>query len=324
MSIYKTAYETTVGKGFITNKITNAIREVLVIDMPIDTYKGFNNDSSSEQPILAMITGRTSIEKNVPNFSHVIEIIGIDKKSYLFCDVRSAVNSSDKTGQADFVVKNRSEFMLCKARLAMTKAWINRGPESLFGMSLIPCSVFSSWISEAVARRFALTALEQAQLAIISCFYYQSLFIKENEFDLETRDRFNAICVRATKLPAKLVFETTDRITRLDNIDDFCSTVKLLLENPRLEDFNAGLLILMLKGSWFGTNAADMVAVSLEHPPVWICLIYAAMAERTYKSSNLARLVERFAKGGADNFFIRAFVLLVKDITNNYKDDDSF
>jgi len=324
MSIYKTAYETTVGRGFITNKITNAIREVLVIDMPISAYTGIGNDATTEQPILSIITGRSGVERNVPSFAHVIEVTSIDKKNYLFCDVRSCVSSSDKVGQADFVIKNKSEYMLSTARLALAKAWINRGPDTLFGLSLIPCSVYSSWISESIARRFALTALEQAQLAIISCFFYQSLFVKENEFDDELRDRFIAVCVRATKLPTKLIFETTAKITKLENINDFCSTVQTILENPRLEEFNAGLLILMLKGSWFGNNSADMVAVSLEYPPTWICLIYAAMAERTYRNSSLAKIVERYAKGGADDFFIRAFVLLAKDVTGNDKDDGSF
>lgn len=312
MSIYKTAYNTTVGSAFVTSKTINAVKHVLIAAPT-------NSDSSTE-PILRSISGSSSYENEVPGFVHPLLVTAIDKKEYLFSDVRPFV----KIVGEDVIIKNTSEYKLLKARLVTTKAWITIGPDALSGISILPQQVFSAWISEAIRQRFALDPLDQLKLAVIACFYYQSLFVDQSTFDEETKDKFMANCIRSVKAPAKLVIEVIQKIDNLSNIESFCKTVQVILENPRLEHFNAGLLISILKGSWFGTNSAEIVGVSLEHPPTWISLIYISIAERTYRNSNLSKITERFLKGGAENYFTRGFVSLAKSITLQGEDENSF
>ena len=162
------------------------------------------------------------------------------------------------------------------------------------------------------------------QLAIISSFYYQSLFIEESEFDAAIRDRFTANVIRNTKAPARIVLETTARIGKLANIQDFCTAIKEIVPNERLQDFNSGLLVTMLKSSWWGNNAGEMLAIAMEHPPLWVSLIYVAMRDRTYRNSQLAKITERFSKQGADNYFTRGFVSLAKSVMPTGGTEDSF
>jgi hypothetical protein len=78
-------------------------------------------------------------------------------------------------------------------------------------------------------------------------------------------------------------------------------------------------LITILKSSWFGNNAAELLAVSLEHPPTWVSLVYTSLSERSFKNANLSKIVERYGKNNADNEFTRSFVSLVDSVT--YKQD---
>lgn len=324
MSFFKTAYDTTVGRGFSSKKIVDSIREMLIVSPPDNILT--TNTSGDEKISYAFITGRPVVESNIPSFAHPIEITALhsSKREYLAIDVRPYVRVLDNNGEVQVSIKNKTEYTLARARLAAAKIWLTSGPEVLSGFSSLPCSIFSSWISENVAHRFMLDPLDQLRLAVVAAFYYQTLFVTEHEFNAEQRDKFNAVCIKALRAPAKIVFETTDKISKLENITDFCETVKTILENPRLENFNAGLLVTILKGTWFGTNAAEMLGVSLEYPPTWISLVYASMSERTYRDSNLAKISERFSKRNADNFFTRGFVSLAQTANSYTGEDNSF
>lgn len=304
MSIFKTPYQTTVGANYlrVMGKTINAIEQSIVM---LDNQE----TSGQDQPYLRLITGASSFESGIASFVHPVEVVTNDKKIYLCMDVRPFVYVDPKDGS--YIVRNKSEFNLAKARLVSTKSWIVNSPQSISGLSSMPCSVFSSWISEGISHRFSLDPLDQLRLAIICSFYYQSLFSNKNVFDESEIEKMNSVCIKTTKAPVKIVYETTAMIGKLDNVIDLCDNIKTILENTRLSEFNAGFLITVLKNSWFGTNAADMLAVSLEHPPTWVSLLYAAMSERTYRNSNISKICERYSK---DNSFIKAFVQLVQDV----------
>lgn len=321
MSIFKTAYQTTVGKGFALDKISNAIKELFIINNPL-IIPGLTDNKKQSHPLLYIISGNIS-EKNTPTFIHPIVVSNMTKEDYLVLDMRSFIHINETNDSTRFNIKNISEYNLARARLAMGKLWLLNGQDAILGLSTIPIGIFSSWISEGVSHRFALTPLEQLQLAIISCFYYQSLFFKDTVFDEEMRNKFNSVCIRVLKAPANIVFETTEKITKLENITDFCSTIKTIIENTRITDFNAGLLITILKGSWFGSNAAEMLATSLEYPPNWVSIIYATLSERTYRNSNIFKLAEKYSRGGADKQFIKGFITLAKSVTDVDNQDDT-
>jgi len=311
MSIFKTPYQTTVGKNSIVSKVDLALKETLVLTDIV-------NDKSQDQPYLKMIAGVEGSEKNIPAFVHPFEVSSVDGNTYLCMDMRPFVRvDNNKIGDESIIIRNGSEYKLAEARLIMNKSWIINGPQSISGLSMMPCSVFASWVSEGISHRFALDPLDQLKLSILASFYYQSLFLTSEEFDSETKEKMNSVCMKVTRAPAKIVYETTDRVSKLSNIVDFCEAVKTILQNSRLVDFNAGFLITVLKNSWFGTNAADIMAVSLEHPPTWVSVIYTALSERTFRNSNLCRISERYNK---DTSFVKAFVQLANDVTGKFDD----
>jgi len=310
MSIFKTAYDTTVGSSFVMNKIELTIKESIIKDY-IQGVHGDLNANLDIKPIL--LTNSGSSEANIPYFTHPLLVEDLHKQKYLCGDVRQYIKN-ESVGVNMYNIKNESEFNLTYNRLALNMIWLTQRPESLRDISYIPNSIFCSWISEGIANRFALDPKDQMMLAIISSFYYQSLFTEFNTFLEEDRQKMATMIIKATRAPAKMVFEVTDKITKISNMSEFCLTCQAILENPRIESFNSGLLITILGNSWFGMNAKETLAVALEHPPTWIALVYAAFTERTYKKALLSRISERFAgnKGGAD--FMKAFTGLLSSV----------
>lgn len=311
MSIFKTSYDTTIGSSFVMNKTEMAIKESIIKDY-IESISGDLVRDLEISPILLSNSGTS--EANIPYFSHPLLIEDLHKKKYLCGDIRQYIKKDDAPVNM-FNIKNESEFNLIHNRLALNLIWLTQRPESIRDISFLPNAIFSSWISEGIASRFALDPKDQMMLAIISSFYYQSLFTEFNTFLEEDRQKMVSSIIKATRAPAKMVFEVTDKIEKLSNITDFCSTCKGILENTRIENLNAGLLITIVGNSWFGMNAKEVIAIALEHPPTWVSLVYAAFTERTYKRALLSRISERFAGNKGGNDFIKAFDTLLSSVT---------
>lgn len=319
MSIFKTAYDTTVGKSFVMSKVDNGLREAIIKD-----YIENNNYDIQKigdlSPIL--ITNRDKSEANIPYFSHpyLLEMKESrdHKTDYLCSDVRSYVTYTQSVNpENNLHIRNKMEFDLAKIRLILNMIWLSDRPRTLRDISPVPLIVFCSWISEGVSRRFALDPRDQLNLSIIAGIYYFSLF---NESDTFTEDdvlRVTGAVIKATKAPSKDVISIFDRVEKLGNVKDFCATVRNILENPRLDDFNEGLLISILSGSWFGTNAKEMLAISLEHPPTWIAVVYSSLVERSFKNSVIAKISDRYALAKGGNDFTRSLISVIKSHTEN-------
>lgn len=314
MTVFKSAYETTIGTGLHTKNIALQLRQVLVSSLSSSTFSG------DQEPYLESITGKDVSHASVPVFVHPYLVDGIDKKNYLFIDYRPFVkiDSVDKW-DPKVIIKNTVEYNFAKARLLINKVLLTQGSGSLSGLSSLPMGVFASWISEAVTHRFALDMSEQVKLTVLACIYYQTLFVENEDLDEQMLNVFKANAIRVLKIPATIVYEVTDNIPLFTNIKSLCEVIKTKLENSRLEDFNEGVLITMLKNTWYGSNAAEILAVALEHTPTWVSLVYTSISERTFKNSTIAKITERYSKGGAGEAFQKSFVTLALSVDTEIK-----
>lgn len=316
MTIFKTAFDTTVGSSFNKDKLIHFIKEGIIKDN-LEYESGELTKSLDIKPIL--LTGRSNSEKVIPSFAHPI-YFEYNNTKYLCGDVRNYVRIAD----SNFVIKNTAEFNLMNTRVALNLIWLLNRPEMLRDFSFVSGAIFSNWISESLSRRFALDSKDQLSIGIIAHLYYQSLFTPLSEFSEEDKQKMAVSCIKATRAPSKMVFDIIDKIVKLNNLADFCDTCITVLENIRIQDMNSGILITILGNSWFGTNAKEVVAISLEHPPTWICLVYAALTERGYRNSVISKLSDRYSgsKGGSD--YIKSFVHLYQSVvTNNDSVDDN-
>lgn len=323
MTVFNTAYDTTAGKGFTTVKVISAIKESIIKDYIHQMNTGINTGVDSDCHAI-LIANHYPSQAVIPYFTHPILVeLGTLKthfKTRLLCtDVRPFASSSKESLTSEdsgFLVKNRMEFDLAKIRTILNFIWITERPMKLRDISFVPMAVYASWISENVSRRFALDPKDQYLLSILSAIFYQTLFSDEEVLkDEDTKTKVATSVMKATKASAKDVYNVLDQIEDLNNLKDFCTNVRKILDNPRLQDFNEGMVITLLGTSWFGTNAKEMLAVAIEHPPTWLAIVYSSFVERSFKNSAIAKISERYGLNKGQNDFTKALISLVSDYT---------
>jgi hypothetical protein len=299
MSIFRTAYDTTACVGYQLSKTSTAINAAYY-DGSVYRIPDTN---------IRSITGGSALANNVPAFAHPL-LVDIDNNKLLFIDARSYgkidINSDS------FKVRNETEYNLLVTRAKLNEIWIKDNPLWLRDISYIPMSIFSSWISESIGRRFALDPREQFNLAILAAIFYNSLFTDEAEITEHEKLRLINSISRSIHASTTDVMEIIDKVSVVNNVFEYCSHAEEISGSIRLKELNPGILYSILGNTWFGTNAKEMVAVALEHPPTWIAILISAFTERSFKNSQISKLTERSNyKRDGDNF-VRAVSKLLQ------------
>lgn len=309
MCIFNTAYDTTVGSSLNMVKTISAIKQSFVQDI---LYSSNLDLISSLKYVPVFVGGVGSSESNIPLFAHPI-VFEHNNHSYIVSDIRPVVKvNSDSEFGID--VKNKIDFEFIKYRLIMNLIWLNDGVKSIKNDLNLAGVVFAAWMSDNIGRRFGLDPRDQLLLMIVSHFYYQSLFYNNKDINEDVRQSFAVHTIKATRAPSELVLHVFDKIGEMNDISDYCNNVKAIVENIRLKDLNAGLVITLLGNSWFGLNSKEVLAVAVEHPPTWVTLIYTVLKEKTYRNSQLARVAERYTKKSLASDYNLAFEGMVENL----------
>lgn len=310
MSIFRTAYDTTVGSSAVINKITDAIKTSVIKDYIVMSTNGVTNE---EVPAF-FVTGRGNSEGDIPFFAHPMEIVLRDErtkenKSYIVSDVRMQVSRRNVQPGAEGMlrIRNEGEYMFNVCRTTLSTVWLSDRPSTLRDISFVPAGIFSSWIAEAVSARRALDPKDHQSILVIAAIYYQSLFMEGDKFSEEDKPKIAQAVMRATHAPSTVVFDYLEKIDRMGSIVDFCYWCRELLENPGLKDFNEGALVTILGNTWYGTNSKEILAVALEHPPTWIALVFYSFTERSFKNSTISRIALRYMGRKGEDDFVKAF-----------------
>lgn len=315
MSIFLDSYETSTGSMVVIKDIENEIKKSIIKDGLDNVTLNVRHDGLF-RPLF--ITGLLDSDVNIPLFTHPITIKNYNGKNYLCTDLRLFIKKEADIKNIEHGVKNLTEYNFAKSRAVINLIWLNEDINSFKNNFSFAGIVYANWLAETISKAFALDFKDQTTLAIITSYFYQTLFIsKETEIDDEIKQRFAVHTIKATKAPAEFVFQVFDKINkRISNIEDFCEVVRDVLENVRLNKFNEVMLLTIIRNSWYGTNSKEIISVSLEHPPTWCAVIYTALTERTFKSSMIYRVAERFGKRGASDEFLKNYIDVVKGYTS--------
>lgn len=292
MTIFKTAYDTQVCQGAdraAVLKLKDAIRESRILgDLLFDSNMG----------CWSIATDASSLA-NIPSFAHPM-LVDFDGQEQLVVDLRSFGRWSRQSDS--FVVRAQTDYRFAIARGAANKIWLEQPPSMIRDISPMMTSVFSSWLSEAITKRFALDPREQLDLAILSAFHFQYLF-HDGQPDEHAKMRMMSSIIKNTKTNSKDVERVLDMLPDdFGNVKAFCRMAQEVTESIRLKDFNIGLLFTLLGGSWFAPNSVELIGVALEHPPTWLMILYSAMTERGAKNAGITKIAERSSSQEMKNF----------------------
>jgi len=278
MSVFTSAYETTACTGFVIGKITHALEEAMV-------RGGLRPDDR-----FANVLWVVNDNNNVPAFLHPISFV-VDGNLKVFVDMRPFTRLNQNN---EIIVSNMIEGDMLRMRAALEYIWRTERVEYLRDVSPLAVATFASWISENVRTRYALNPGEQQNLSILAGIFYYTLFDADNKFGPQERDKIAATVAKATRSSVEDVYAVVDQLEApLTTLADFCAAATIVVGTVRLENFNQGVLFSILKNTWYGYNAQEILAVGIEHPPTWLAVIFTAINERTYKNSGVSRILER-------------------------------
>lgn len=300
MTIHFTAYNTRACNGFVVGRTVDAIKEA-------DAWGGLPPADAAKGVYL--IQGGNAAINAIPAFAHPLLVVREAGDTIIATDIRP-FGSYDEH-QAVFRSRNEIELRLAVHRAHLNAIWVTQSPTLLRDVSQAPLALYASWISENVTKRFHLDPGTQLTLSILAAVHYTSLFTNETVLSENEKLRVCNAITRALRVSAEDVLKVLDATSVIPSLQAFCEQAALLTQDVRLKDFNVGLLFTILSGSWFGTNAAEMLTVALEHPPTWLAILLAAYSERTYHKSGIAQLTERSGNRSLGQDYQRAVLNLL-------------
>lgn len=313
MTIYNTAFDTFIGRSLLIKPIQEAVQDLEVSRILLDSntnvflhLQSWNEDSRFKY-VPTVLTPQTTAESAIGVFHHPMPVVipqagKQEDRNYLVGDARSFM-TMDRTTK-NVYVSNTMEFEFLQARLGLGAVWLSQGTQALRFLSPITQTIFASWIAENLTRRFALDMGQQMRLQVLAGLFYHCQFTAEEE---EWGDAtINRMAVPLSKVAKAPIDETVSLLTQaghITSVEDFVNKIRACLDNPRLENLNAGVLSTIMAGTWFGFGGKEIACVALEHPPTFMAMVYIALNQRGFKNAPLANLVERF-KGpkGGDEF----------------------
>lgn len=310
MPIYTDSYKTTEGSVVNIHPIEKAIKEAIVRDS-IDKMTMDVHPRGNVHPLF--LTGVYPSETQIPSFTHPIIIFNYQGKDYLCTDIRTFIRKGTTPDDIMSGIRNKSEVDFAVSRSVLNLAWVTGGISEIRNNFRMAAKVYSSLIAGTVAREYNLDFRDETLVLIAAEYFYRSLFIPQGKISEETKEDLAIHTIKSTNAPSDLVHRVFDNMPDFNNITDWCKGLQTVTENPRLQNFNFGSLLELLRNAWGYNEGKRVIAVALEHPPTWCAMVYAALTDRGLKNSAVARVAERISKRGAGEEYLRAYIQLVND-----------
>lgn len=311
--IFDTPYDTTTA-----NYSLKAIQQALVLAMSADELTLITPEchKTGEKFSLYLVSDHGMNSRTCPLFNHPIAIYNPQTHQSGICVDMRAFGTYD-TKEGKFHIRSYSDAQWAISRAQLTHYWISDDKSTLRDASLLPMEVYSSMISQTVARRYNLEPGDQVAISILAGYYYHCLFEDLTVIDEVDLMKIAGKISRVNKVGANQVFDKIKDLGVIDSLEDFCKKMAQFTGNIRLQDFNSGILLQIVCGNWYGSNARENLAVALEHPPTWWTICYFSLFEATFKRSTLAKMVQLKDKGGEGDRFMRIYESIVdKDALN--------
>lgn len=305
--IFDTPYDTTT-----SNYSLKTIQQALVLAMSADELTQLNPEchKTGDQFSLYLVTDQGMHSRACPLFNHPIPIYNPQTHQSGICvDMRAFGTYDQKEGK--FKIRSYSDAQWTISRAQLTDYWISEDKGALRDASLLPMEVYSSMISQTVARRYNLEPGDQVAISILAGYYYHCLFEDLAIIDEVDLMKIASKISRGNKVSTNQVFDKIKDLGVIDSLEDFCKKLAEFTGNIRLQDFNSGVLLQIVCGNWYGANARENLAVALEHPPTWWTICYFSLFEATFKRSTLAKMVQTKDKGGEGDRFMKIYESIV-------------
>lgn len=289
--------------GDTIKAINNYIVSEYVFTKDTDLVKihSFNGNNLYLRGIV--LYGKSPLEKDIPVFNHPLLSSG---NNWIALDLRQCTKVDKETGKVE--VRSTSEFNLAVNRFILSGMWCVDKTSTMYSNPL-PLLVYADWMSMNITRVFGLGMGDQVRLFALAAMFYASLFTEA--FGKDDIEKLKLKLKKET-FADDLIDEISDKVDKLDTIDDFCRLCYEVTGNVRVKNLDYVGLTNILSNNWFGMNANELTSLSIAHPPTWIALVYSALADRGFRNSFVAKIAETRSKRGAGQDFVKEMDNLFK------------
>ena len=322
--MFNSPYDTTVCQAHSLSQIQQAVlRAKSNGDLP---WTGDVIQNLSAWQIRALVGGDVATT-GIPPFAHPLTVSDpLYKEDFLVIDLRpfvkvkpgeGAVKSKIQTTDIPGYVEGSSDATLLVRRALLQLVWMKDDPHDLFTVSMVPMIVFCSWIAETITQKLGLDPKAQMQIMGIVGFYYVSLFEEETTWNDQDRLRIAKLVSQATRISVNDLLAVNGEIPYLGTLAALVDYIKECKISSRLDELSVPFILTLFTGAWYGFQAKEVAAISLEHPPTFYALVIAAITDRTYRNSILFRYVDRTNKARAHELMMRAVRALLEKWGSN-------
>ena len=319
MPIFNTAYDTLAGRGFAMGPVMPVIQRAIVQSNFPDKNAQINGVSmgGGRNPAASIITTLTDAETSIPPlvFPVLVTIPGPSSRrseSYVLADVRDYLASNQLNPANGLTIRQKDNYEFFSVLALLTAMWCKPNKRNSFKfLGAAPMGVYAKLISNAMEARFALEAGETLRVQIIAAAFYSRLF---SEGVTIADSEMVAVCKAigsTTRAPAEMIYEVLEQIGELRNLDSFIEEIKRIVDTPRLSALNLGTFVVAMNSMWYGPWGKELMIASLEHPPTWVAILYAAYTDRTMNNSGVAKSTYNFKGAKGENDFVRNMKVLV-------------
>jgi hypothetical protein len=303
MSIFESAYDTTACFAR-THNLEGVLENGLARNAFVLNSLTLKNH---EEPIhFAFVMGADAIADTVPGFYHpYFYQSAISKKQVVAIDCRPY--GTWKKQESRFNVTNPEELIFLLQRAVLEHHWRHNPAGELKDISNLPMQIYSAVIADTVTRKLSLDPGTQVRIRIMAMFGYNFMFTDDTQFDELSYSKMVGKIAGLTHAPATVVSEVIESLAApITNLESLCEALKMASQNIRTNSLNYGLLMSLMRGMWYGTNAGETILCALEHMPTWLMVCYGSLGRATFRRTAVSKLAESFAKGGADVVFVRS------------------
>jgi hypothetical protein len=297
MTIHETAFDTTARMGDRTRVMQQTLQEAEQLKVLRELVVNVNNVGYAIG--LSIVCGGHVKSDTIPAFNHPIYIDNGKGQMRSYVDARNFGRWDN--GQQRFRVTNPDELLWNLRRAVLQHLWINEPKATFRDVSPLPIKLYCSMISQAISRRFSLNPAETLRVSVACAYAYLSFFSDDGEED------FDRVAIKITQAVGtwgrEIVDEVLQNIEPVSNLEEMCECIKKSSQTVRLDEFNYGLLMNLVAGNWYGSNARETICVGLEHIPTWLMITWSSLTEATFKRSNVAKLAQQFDQRGAGDSF---------------------
>lgn len=320
--MYQSAYDTTACVGFRIDPLLNSITEEFV-GGNIENFTRLHTINAGET--VGEIYGLFHPDSNIRQFAHPIQVSDSktnvrqgEKTIRLFVDLRTCTRPVRiiEAGRLPYSITDNGEYTFAVMRAKMQLYWMVYGEASLSPIGEFPGKIFCIWISETLSRNLGLSLEAQTAVRTVVADHYLNMFESKDSVSDDSVVGDNRRIKRIadlTDLPADFVIKNISNYPSPSrNIEEMVHNMTATTGGDRLSDLSTGSLIGVLARSWRGATGSEVVAVSLEHPPTFMAMVYASLTELSVKNTNLAKIALMKVRDSSAQSFLMGIQRIAK------------